>query len=251
MARPSPARPPPLDRLNMLEDPLAVGRADARAVVVDRHLDRRAAWASAPTSTGPAVGRVAGGVLQQVGQHLVHEHLVDVDRRQVAGSSTVDGGRVDGQRLAARPRPRRPPGVISRRSSSGAGLDPGHVQEVGHQAVEGVGLVLDQRRAARGGRPSVSSSPASARGCVTAVLTDASGVRRSWETAPIMRVPQPVDLLEQLGSAWPARGAGCARGPGRPGWRTSGAAPTRGRRGRRRPWPPSRPAGRGRSGRPG
>ena len=42
------------------------------------------------------------------------------------------------------------------------------------------------------------------------------------------RVAPPVDLLEQLGTQQPVRGAGCARGPGRPGWRRCAGAPSRG-----------------------
>ena len=63
-----------------------------------------------------------------------------------------------------------------------AALQPAHVEEVGDDAVETIGGRVDGGRAGRRGRP-----PTTPRRCwsrlVTAALIDASGVRRSWDTA--------------------------------------------------------------------
>ena len=82
------------------------------------------------------------GVVQQVGQHLLHEELVDVDRREVQGN--VDDHVLGAQQSAALHHIAHRGDLASQ--IEGAGLDAGHVQQVGHESLEGVGLFFDERQ---------------------------------------------------------------------------------------------------------
>ena len=244
MARPSPARPPPLTRLNIWKTRARSSVGTPGPWSTHGQLDRTARGRPRRPSTGWPSGEWRTAFSTRL-----------ASTRSISSWSTSTGGRSAGRSTRTVPRWTAPvssapsttsaTGLIVAAQLERAGLDPGHVEQVVDQPVERVGLVLDQLEQLVAGRPADRSSPERC-SVVTAVLTEASGVRRSWETAPIRASRQPVDLLEQLGPQRPVRGAGCARGPARPGWRTSGGAPSRGAGAGHRPSPPCRPAGRGR-----
>ncbi len=106
---------------------------------------------------------------------------IDVDARQVLRDVDVDRTAVIGQageRLRHHLVKPDPPAHERERP----GLDPTHVEEVADQAVEPVRLLLD-RREELGDLVVVSTRTSSCRRLLTAALIDASGVRRSCETA--------------------------------------------------------------------
>ena len=63
------------------------------------------------------------------------------------------------------------------------GLDPRQVEQVGDEAVEPIGLVVDELQQLLRGRARVTSASALRRVDADALMV-ASGVRRSWDTAP-------------------------------------------------------------------
>ena len=89
---------------------------------------------------------MAGRVVEEVGEHLTDQEVIDVDEREVVVDRHGDApGRRD-------PRPRTasvtrsPTAIGSLAQLEGAGLDPAQVEQVGHEAVEPVGLVVDERQ---------------------------------------------------------------------------------------------------------
>ena len=176
-----------------LEDQLALGRRHPRPAVLDHQLDHRPAHRGRhPHRLG--VGGVAQRVVQEVGQHLLHEQLVDVDRGQVGrhvGDDLVRAEHAHGPLDHLGHRGDLPPQV------EGARLDAGHVQEVGHQPLQGVGLVLDEPEqlvavgcAQLGPRPPQGGHRRLDRG---------QGGPQVVGDGAHERVPPAVDLLEQLG----------------------------------------------------
>ena len=141
----------------------------ARLVAGDgRDLDRAVAAA------------VAQRVVEQVGEHPLEQAWVGLHERQVVGHVDLDCRAASGTARSAAP--------TTSSSATGcgcdadrAGLEPARVEQVGDDAVEPVGGVLD-----RGEQLVASSSDQSTsvwRRLLTAALMPASGVRRSWPTA--------------------------------------------------------------------
>ena len=93
-----------------------------------------------------AGGRIFRGIVEQVEQHLLEQHGVELDHRQVGGELDLDA--VPRQDLA---------GALQRAADDlaevvqrgvrhdGAGLELGHVEQVGDEAVEPLGFVDDGR----------------------------------------------------------------------------------------------------------
>ena len=147
MANPNPA-PGRATRLagaiELLEQPIEIARRNPRpaighldhdrlAVQRGRHLDRRARR------------RVPGRILQQVHQHLLHQQIVHRHKGQIGGD--VGGDRVTLQL----------PGQTPERGADHlfhrlpllphlqrAGLQPGHVEQIGHQPIQPLALVEDR-----------------------------------------------------------------------------------------------------------
>ena len=93
---------------------------------------------------GRALGRVFGGIVEQVEQHLLEEHRVDVDHRQVVRE--VDGDVVAGEHPAGALQGAADDlGEIVRGPvrGDGAGLEPGHVEQIGDEAIQPLGFGED------------------------------------------------------------------------------------------------------------
>ena len=72
-----------LHAVELVEDALELVRRDALALVDDAQSDAARAGAAGLDPDGRALGGVFRGVVEQVEQHLLEEHRVDVDHRQV------------------------------------------------------------------------------------------------------------------------------------------------------------------------
>ena len=167
---------------------------------------------------------VLEGVLDDVGDHPLEQARIGGHRRQVVG-------RGDRDRLGARSRRRSVHSATEARSTSAlravsAGLQPAHVEQVGHQGVQPVGGLLDRGQQLLLG-PAADQTMAVLRRLEEAALIAASGVRRSWDTAASSAV------LVRLPSAAPGSG----RRPPAPGGAPPGPASGRRTRsaGARRP----------------
>ena len=148
MARPSPARPPPSVLAEHLEDALPLADADAGAVVRDGDLDRGrcAAWCDLARHPDDAAdGRQAIRVLQKVGQNLTDEDMVDVQERKAGRLLDDDAAGPDeavegAERLGDQLIECQGDGAKFQR----AGLNPGHVEEVGDEPGQPIRLQLNQ-----------------------------------------------------------------------------------------------------------
>ena len=127
----------------LVEDALALVSRDAGAVVGDRDADRAIGRLDLDPDRGAWRG-VLGGVLQQVGHHLVDHQVVQGDRRQVFGDRQLE--RVRGQRALeavadlAHQLAQVVPVALG---TECAALDARHVQQVADQAVEAVRFAHD------------------------------------------------------------------------------------------------------------
>jgi len=98
-----------------------------------------------PDVDGRAGGRVLGGVFQQIDQHALHQHGVDLQQWQVVGQVHVHtvgahGGGAGSQRTAHHFF-QRLPGLVE---LHGSGLQAGHVQQVVDQRAHALGGLLDR-----------------------------------------------------------------------------------------------------------
>ena len=127
---------------------------------------------------------MADGVVEEIGEHLADQEVVDVHQREVVVDRRRDVGR-------RRPWPEAAQGVGDEIAHGdrfvaqfeGTGLDTRQVEQVGDEAVEAVGLVVDELQQLLAVRPR-SRRPAALRKVEADALMVASGVRRSWDTAP-------------------------------------------------------------------
>ena len=129
------------------------------------------------------VGVYLVGVLEQIDEHLLEQHRVDRDQRNVG--LDVDGD-LRGSRVALRggsapSRSISSSGTQSFLSAMRAGFEPRHVEQVARPALEALGLFADrlEQLAAACSRRAPGRRAAS----VAAPVIAASGVRRSCETA--------------------------------------------------------------------
>ena len=87
-------------------------------------------------------GRIFGGIVQQIEQHLLEQHRVELQHRQIGGKLERDF--VVRQNLAGAPqRAADDFAEIVRRGirHDGAGFQLGHVEQIGDEAVEPLGFV--------------------------------------------------------------------------------------------------------------
>jgi hypothetical protein len=128
-----------------LEDPLAIGRRDARSVVDDTHAYQVSEHGGRQLNLA-APRRVAKRVLQQVREDLVYLERVDGDIREIR---TEDGPGGDTRLVETRPHPREHRGrdLVQgdglRRQSEGACPDPGEVHDVADEPVQSIRLLED------------------------------------------------------------------------------------------------------------
>ena len=120
---------------------LALFRRDARALISDANLD--AVLPRRDRDNDLSVRRrVAHGVLEHVGQHLIDLNRIDPDRRRIGPDHRSNGERREG-RLHARQH--RLHDVVERhellRRDERAGANAGEVQQVADQAVQPVRLL--------------------------------------------------------------------------------------------------------------
>jgi len=84
-------------------------------------------------------------VLQQVDEHLLHEHRVHRDHRQLRGEIDGDRARCELRLEASERRAHQllhgDPLALRREA---AGLQPGHIEQVRHQALQALRLVADR-----------------------------------------------------------------------------------------------------------
>ena len=153
IASPSPVPPPPAAAgaaaVEAVEDPVPVGRCDARAVVGD--LQVQAVRAGPRGHPHGAAGRaVPRGVVEQVGEHLVQPGAVGpghgLRRRHVDREPDVAPGHRGLRHRRLEHLGHRDVTAVQR---LGAGVDPGQVQQLAHQPAEPLGL---RQRDLQGGR---------------------------------------------------------------------------------------------------
>ena len=123
--------------VELLEDLVHLILGDAGAPIghLELHLVRR--LVRARPEGDRSIGRaVLGGVLQQVDQHLLHEYAVDRYQRQIAGDVdlhlTIAQHRPGALERLADQAVERLPLAVHLHARRG---DPGHVEEVAHQAI--------------------------------------------------------------------------------------------------------------------
>ena len=185
MERPTPVPPDVPLRLNMRKTSVRSARGTPGPLSSTATCTRPSSRSRADDRDGRVRRGVADGVVEEVGEHLADEQVVDVHERQVVVEGRRDrrtspasgpeaaqrvGDEVaDGDRLVAQlERP---------------GLDPRQVEQVGDEAVEAVGLVVDELEQLLAARGAATSASASRRVEADALIV-ANGVRRSWDTAP-------------------------------------------------------------------
>ena len=137
-----------------------------------------------PPRRAPAIAgrRARERVGDEVGDRPLEQRRVGDDRRQRLGDVDVDRARRARRGWRARrARPRRAPTARSV-DVERAGLEPAHVEQVADEAFEPVGLLVDRVEELAGAARRPVDVVAAA-GSSTDALIDASGVRRSCETA--------------------------------------------------------------------
>ena len=91
-------------------------------------------------------GRIFGGVVQEIEQHLLEQDRIDVHHRQVGCKLQFDAmAGKDLARAAQRAADDLAEIVRSRIRHDGAGFELGHVEQVGDEAIEPLGFVDDGR----------------------------------------------------------------------------------------------------------
>ncbi len=88
--------------------------------------------------------RIFRGIVEQIEQHLLEQHGIELEHRQIGGELQLDAGA--GQDLAGPPQRAADDlaEIVQRRvRHDGAGLELGHVEQIGDEAVEPLGLVDD------------------------------------------------------------------------------------------------------------
>ncbi len=133
-----------MDAVELVEDLFEIGRRDAGALVAD--VDPHAPpVAPRHEAHGRPHRGVFGGIVEEVEQHLLEQHGVEVQHRQIGGEVELDLVPGEDRRGAFeraadqlgeidRPQPRR----------HGARFEPRHVEEIGDKAVEPLGLLADR-----------------------------------------------------------------------------------------------------------
>ena len=185
----SPARAPPparrraRPRTNFSKSAPRLGLGQPGPAIGDLDLDARRARRARRSSIGVPGGRVLGRVLEQVDEHLLEQHRVDRDERQVGGQIGRD--RRGPASRALEPRQRRADDLLERHPL------PLHLER---PRLERGSCRAGCRPAARAARPPRRSSRAArlaltgveaalaSRSVVAAPVIAASGVRRSCET---------------------------------------------------------------------
>ena len=130
-----------------LEDALAIFSGDAGPVVADGYLDERRVSGRAPPShpDDASGGGDAFGVLEDIGQNLAHEEVVDVQEREVRRRVDLDASRRNDDAELAQCLVDQVSEVDRRRTElERARLQTGHVEEIGHEPRQAVGLQLNQ-----------------------------------------------------------------------------------------------------------
>ena len=216
-------------------------------VVADRDLDPgrpRSRAPPAPPRGWRCVGRQPLGVLEHVGQDLADEHVVDVQQREVGRQRRrVDPVRVPRCRRASR-------GPPSTSSSKRDGRWAAARARPASMRVMSSRLVTSRaRRSACSSISSSSSARSSApsrasawRRLDTAVLMEASGVRRSCEAAPISALRQR--SISSSSRVRKACSRSCARSTASAAWLANVPSRLRSRSASCTSWSTSMPTGR-------
>ena len=200
--------------LERLEDrgPL-LGRDAGPSSATDTSTQSSPASRARDADVGPG-RRVAGRVLEQVGDHLVEQRVVGVDERQVVGD-------VERPRGASREQPVQPAHAVGHQLVEGdglalglerAGLDAAQAQQVGDEPVEPLGLVARRGRAARRGsrrrsrrrRGGRTRRPGSWPAACAGRATPSAAARLRWSST-CSSTARRGRLLERVARARPAR----------------------------------------------
>ena len=191
-----------LDAIELVEDALEIGRpvcpapssSDLRAA----RARRRAGAAAAIIGAGRRVFR---GIVEQIEQHLLEQHRIEPQHRQVGCEIDLDAvaRRAPWPPAAARCRRRRRDRPARAAAAIGAGFEPRHVEQIGDEAVQPLGLVLDGAEQLVP-RVVVERLRRELRRLVAEPRIEASGVRRSCEIEVSSADAQPLGLGQQAGA---------------------------------------------------
>ncbi len=203
-----------------LEHPLPVVAGDARSVIRHRdfHPSRRAPRRDArPDADDAVVGGEPFGILEHVRQHLADEHVIDAQQRKIGGHLGLDPSRSDDsrerlQRLSYQVVKSYRGGPKLERSR----LDPGHIEQIGHQPGQSVRLQFNQlEQLSPVAGTQLDVGPPQAR---HSRLDGGERCPKVMGCGPHERVAPAVDLLEEaraqrlLPKASPVDGEGCLVG---------------------------------------
>ena len=136
------------DALERLEHQLAVGGPDARAVVDDADVDAAAPVDEDVAGAHPhrrAGGRVAHGVADEVGERPLEQRRVGDARRAASSGTSTTTSRPSAPRLATAPTHDLLDADRAQLDGQRRRLQAAHVEQVGDDVGEPVGLLLDRR----------------------------------------------------------------------------------------------------------
>ena len=177
--RPTPSGTGVAEALERLEHPFPV------AAAMPGPGPRRGGGRGPPPGLRRATGRPAGACDRRWRRGWpapARAARVGHDAGSVSGTSTRPPRR-GRARLRERARPRPPPGpTVAQHEAQRPALQAAHVEQVPDEAVEPVGLLLDGGEEL-GGLVVATTRRRAGGGWSTDALIDASGVRRSWDTA--------------------------------------------------------------------
>ena len=145
--RPGPAaRPGGVAAVELLEDERLLAGREPRPAIGDHHV-HLAVLDGGRDLDRASLGRVLDGVVQNVDEHLLDEEGIEGHQRQVGGQVDVDTAIAEtllhaDQRAADHLFQGLP--VLS--NPDAAGLEPRHLEQVLHQAVQAVGLLVNRLR---------------------------------------------------------------------------------------------------------